>query len=230
MAGISYALIADNMAGFVMSKGWVDAIIVGADRVAANGDTANKIGTYTLAVLAKEHGIPFYVAAPTSTIDLTVGSGDAILIEERDPRELMGFTASGTFEPDSPEAINAFDALTKDGPYDMKLAQGHQMVVERKGGGYTFDAWFRITPPDVQVFNPAFDITPGELVTAFITERGVIRPEPDYETALALHCMLSGGMHEIGIEGFSGAFGGMQAQFNDARPKPESDTHEGDES
>ena len=71
LAGIPNALIADSMAGFVMSKGWVDAIIVGADRIAANGDTANKIGTYALAVLAKHHGIPFYVAAPTSTVDLT---------------------------------------------------------------------------------------------------------------------------------------------------------------
>ena len=219
-AEISYALIADNMAGFVMSKGWVDAIIVGADRIAANGDTANKIGTYTLAVLAKEHGIPFYVAAPTSTIDLTIGSGDDIVIEERDPRELMGFTVSGTFEPDSRDASSAFDLLTKNGAYDMQLAKGHQMVIERKGGGYSFDAWFRITPPNVQVFNPAFDITPGELVTAFITERGVVEPVPDFETSLALRCMLSGGVHEIGVEGFSGAFAGLQPNFNEARPAP----------
>ena len=220
MAGIPSALIADSMAGFVMSKGWVDAIIVGADRIAANGDTANKIGTYTLAVLAKEHGIPFYVAAPTSTIDLTISTGDDILIEERDPRELMGFTVSGTFEPDSPDSSSAFDLLTKDGSYDMQLAKGHQMVIERKGGGYSFDAWFRITPPDVQVFNPAFDVTPGELITAFITERGVVRPTPDYETALGLYCMMSGGLHEIGVEGFSGAFLGMKSGFNEARPEP----------
>jgi len=230
MANISYALIADNMAGFVMSKGWVDAIIVGADRIAANGDTANKIGTYTLAVLAKEHGIPFYVAAPTSTVDLTISSGEDIVIEERDPRELMGFTVSGTFEPDSPESNNAFDLLTKDGSYDMKLAKGHQMVIDRKGGGYGFDAWFRITPPDVQIFNPAFDVTPGELITAFITERGVIRATPDYETALALHCMLSGGIHEIGVEGFRGAFMGMQPQPNEARPAPGNEVPEDDES
>ena len=176
MAGVPSALIADNMAAFVMSQGWVDAIIVGADRIAANGDTANKIGTY----------------------------GEKIVIEERDPRELMGFTVSGAFEPDGPEANRAFDALTKDGAYDMQLTKGHQMVIERKGGGYSFDAWFRITPPDVQVYNPAFDITPGELITAFVTERGVIRPEPDFETMLALMCMMSGGMHEIGIEGFAG--------------------------
>ena len=204
MAGIPSALIADSMAAFVMSKGWVDAIIVGADRIAANGDTANKIGTYGLAVLAKHHDIPFYVAAPTSTIDLTIGSGEDIIIEERDPRELMGFTVSGTFEAGSADANRAFDLLTKDGSYDMKLANGHQMVIERKGGGYAFDGWFRITPPDVQVFNPAFDVTPGELITAIITERGVIRAEPDYETMLALMCMRSGGLHEIGIEGFAG--------------------------
>jgi methylthioribose-1-phosphate isomerase len=203
-AGIPSALIADNMAAFVMEKGWVDAIIVGADRIAANGDTANKIGTYGLAVLAKHHGIPFYVAAPTSTVDLTIGSGEQIAIEERDPRELMGFTVSGTFKAEGVEAARAFDALTKDGAYDMELAQGHQMVIERKGEGYGFDAWFRITPPDVQVFNPAFDVTPGELITAIITERGVIRPEPNFETTLALTCMMSGALHEIGIEGFSG--------------------------
>jgi methylthioribose-1-phosphate isomerase len=204
MAGVPSTLIADNMAGFVMGRGGVDAIVVGADRIAANGDTANKIGTYSLAVLAKHHGIPFYVAAPTSTIDLTIENGDQIVIEQRDPRELEGFTVSGTFEPDSADASRAFDKLTENGAYDMKLAKGHQMVIERKGGGYSFDAWFRITPPDVQVFNPAFDVTPGELVTAFITERGVITPEPDYETSLAIRCMMSGGIHEIGIEGFAG--------------------------
>jgi methylthioribose-1-phosphate isomerase len=202
-AGIPSALIADNMAAFVMKQGWVDAIIVGADRIAANGDTANKIGTYGLAVLAKHHDIPFYVAAPTSTVDLTIGSGTKITIEQRDPRELEGFTVSGTFEPETPDATRAFDALTAEGPYDMKLAKGHQMMIERKGGGYAFDAWFRITPPDVNVFNPAFDVTPGELITAFITERGVVLPQPDFETALALRCMMSGGLHEIGIEGFS---------------------------
>jgi methylthioribose-1-phosphate isomerase len=203
LAGVPNALIADSMAGFIMGKGWVDAIIVGADRIAANGDTANKIGTYALAVLAKHHGIPFYVAAPTSTVDLTINSGDDIVIEERDPREMMGFTVSGTFEPDSSDANKAFDVLTKDGPYDMHLTKGHQMVIDRKGGGYSFDGWFRITPPNVQVFNPAFDVTPGELITAIITERGAIRPEPDFETALSLICMMSGGLHEIGVEGFS---------------------------
>jgi methylthioribose-1-phosphate isomerase len=215
MAGVPSTLIADNMAAFVMERGAVDAVIVGADRIAANGDTANKIGTYGLAVLAKYHGIPFYVAAPTSTVDLTIGSGKDIVIEQRDPRELEGFTVSGTFEPDSADANRAFDLLTNDGAYDMKLAKGHQMMIDRKGGGYAFDAWFRITPPDVEVFNPAFDITPGELITAIITERGVVRPEPEFETALALQCMMSGGMHEIGIEGFTGP-----AEYRPAVPQP----------
>ena len=204
IADIPSALIADSMAASVMKNGWVDAVIVGADRICANGDTANKIGTYGLAILAKEHGIPFYVAAPTSTIDLTMSSGDQISIEERDPRELTGFTVSGTFEPDSKDASRAFDLLTDGGPYEMPMAKGHQMTVQRKGGGYSFDAWFKITPPGIEVYNPAFDVTPATYITAFITERGVVRATPDFETALALNCMGSGGLHEIGIADFSG--------------------------
>lgn len=206
VAGVPSALIADNMAASVMAAGWVDAVIVGADRIAASGDTANKIGTYGLAVLAKHHGIPFYVAAPTSTIDLTLSSGEQIEIEQRDPREMEGVTVSGTFEPDSPEASRALDLLTKEGSYALPLTKGHQMTIDRKGGAYSFDAWFRTTPPNIDVYNPAFDVTPGELVTAFITERGVIRPEPDFETALGICCMGSGGMHELGVEEFSGEF------------------------
>jgi len=86
--GIPVTLICDNMAGWLMAQGKIDAVIVGADRIAANGDTANKIGTYSVAVLAKEHDIPFYVAAPTSTIDLTLADGSLIPIEERSPREV----------------------------------------------------------------------------------------------------------------------------------------------
>src|SRR5207247_10058527 len=86
--GIPTTLIADNMAGHLMARGEVDAVIVGADRIAANGDVANKIGTYTLAVLAKEHGLPFYVAAPLSTIDLATATGESIPIEERAPEEV----------------------------------------------------------------------------------------------------------------------------------------------
>ncbi len=87
--GISYYLITDNMAGWFMSLGEITCVIVGADRIALNGDTANKIGTYTLSVLAKEHGIPFYVAAPTSTFDLSIPSGSEIPIEERSPEEVL---------------------------------------------------------------------------------------------------------------------------------------------
>jgi methylthioribose-1-phosphate isomerase len=108
-AGIPFTLITDSMAGYFMSKGEVDCVIVGADRIAANGDTANKIGTYTLAVLAKEHGIPFYVAAPTTTIDLTLASGTEIPIEERSPEEVTHIQGVA-IAPEGIEVANpAFD-------------------------------------------------------------------------------------------------------------------------
>ena len=130
-AGVDVTLICDNMAGMVMSKGWVQAVIVGTDRVAANGDVANKIGTYSVAVLAKAHGIPFYVACPLSTIDLNTPTGAEIPIEERDPAEVThGFGKS-------------------------------------------------TAPQGVKVFNPAFDVTPHEYVTAIITEKGVVRAPYD---------------------------------------------------
>lgn len=124
---IDVTLITDNMAGHMMKKGLIDAVIVGADRIAANGDVANKIGTYTVALLAREHKIPFYVAAPISTIDLNISHGDDIPIEERDSTE----------------------------------------VTHLKGK--------RIAPAGIKVRNPAFDVTPNSLVTAIITEKGVIR-------------------------------------------------------
>ena len=111
-----------------MATGRVNAVVVGCDRVAANGDTANKIGTYGLAVLAQHHGIPFYVAMPRSTLDMTLESGDAIPIEERSPSEL------------------------------------------RTLGGLP------ISPIDSPVWNPAFDITPAELITAWVTEEGLWTP------------------------------------------------------
>jgi methylthioribose-1-phosphate isomerase len=108
-AGIPVTLITDSMAGYFMSRGEVDCVIVGADRIAVNGDTANKIGTYTLAVLAKEHNIPFYVAVPTTTIDATLATGEEIPIEERRPEEVTGFRGVRT-APDDCEAANpAFD-------------------------------------------------------------------------------------------------------------------------
>lgn len=126
-AGVDVTLICDNMAGHVMSKGWIQAVIVGTDRVAANGDVANKIGTYSVAVLAKAHNIPFYVACPLSTIDLSTPAGADIPIEERHSDEVaVGFGK-------------------------------------------------RTAPQGVAIYNPAFDITPNELVTAIITEKGIIK-------------------------------------------------------
>jgi methylthioribose-1-phosphate isomerase len=133
--GIPMTLITDSMAGHFMSRGKVDLVVVGADRIAANGDVANKIGTYSLAVLAKEHGIPFYVAAPTSTIDVSIASGAEIPIEERSSREVV--EVSGT----------------------------------------------PIAPKGVEAAHPAFDVTPARLITAIVTERGVLRPP--YGPALA---------------------------------------------
>lgn len=132
---IPVTLICDNMAGTLMRQGAVDCVIVGADRIAANGDVANKIGTYSVAVLAREHGLPFYVAAPLSTIDLSLKHGDQIPIEERSPQEI---THCGNV---------------------------------------------RLAPEGIQVRNPAFDVTPARLVTAIITERGVV--QGDYLNGLA---------------------------------------------
>lgn len=126
--GIPVTVITDNMAGMLMRRGEIDAVVVGADRIAANGDVANKVGTYSVAVLAKWHGIPFYVAAPVSTIDLSVADGSGIPIEERSPEEV------------------------------------------------THIAGVRIAPEGVKVMNPAFDVTPAELISAIVTEGGIARP------------------------------------------------------
>ena len=143
---------------------------------------------------AKHHGIPFYVAAPTSTIDLTHQLGRADRHRGARPARADGLHRLGDVRAGPSGGRRAPSTCSpQKGTYDMKLTKGHQMIIDRKGGGYSFDAWFRITPPGIEVFNPAFDVTPGELITAFITERGVIRPEPDFETALALMCMMSGG-------------------------------------
>ena len=130
--GIPCTLITDNMAGHLMSRNEVDLVIVGADRIAANGDTANKIGTYTLAVLARRHGLPFYVAAPLSTFDRSMANGSLIPIEERPADEVTGY-------------------------------RGQRWAPER-----------------VAVRNPAFDVTPADLVTAIICEKGVV-PAPTRE-------------------------------------------------
>lgn len=196
MAGVPFKLITDNMAASIMRRGLVDAVIVGADRIAANGDVANKIGTYGLAVLCKEHGIPFYVAAPSSTVDLTLATGDEIVIEERDAREVTGITVSGVIEPRTSIETKALDALTEAGPYSLGMTKGHQMELSRKGGAYQFDAWVRIAPPNIEVYNPAFDVTPAEYVTAIITERGVARAP--YGASLAEACCGTGAIHELG--------------------------------
>src|SRR5262245_23171351 len=135
--GIPVTLVTDGMSGHLMSRGEVDAVIVGADRIAANGDVANKIGTYMIAVLAQRHGIPFYVAAPLSTIDARLASGDAIPIEERDAAEVRGHAGID---------------------------------------------W---APAGVAVRNPVFDVTPASLVTALITEKGVVH-QPDRRKIAAL--------------------------------------------
>ena len=132
---IPVVLITDNMAGYLMKNREVSAVITGADRIAQNGDAANKIGTYPVAVLAKEHGLPFYVAAPMNTIDFSLADGEAIPIEERKPEEVK------------------------------KLA------------GQV------ITVPDIEVRNPAFDVTPAKYITAIITERGIAKPP--FELSLA---------------------------------------------
>jgi methylthioribose-1-phosphate isomerase len=127
-AGIDVTVLADNMAASLMREGKVDLVIVGADRIAANGDVANKIGTYPLALAARYHGVPFYVAAPWSTVDPATATGDEIEIEHRAADEL--------------------------------------------GHGFTSP----VSPRDVAVYNPAFDVTPAALVTAFVTDRGIVRP------------------------------------------------------
>ncbi|MFM8413027.1 MAG: S-methyl-5-thioribose-1-phosphate isomerase, partial [Alphaproteobacteria bacterium] len=143
-ARIPVTVITDNMAGALMWRGVIDAVIVGTDRTAAIGDVANKIGTYSVAVLAAHHGVPFYVAAPVSSIDLACKTGEQIPIEERAAAE-----------------------------------------VTHVGGK-------QITPAGVKVWNPAFDVTPHDLVTAIVTENGVARPP--YTQSLAK--MVRGGVGE----------------------------------
>jgi methylthioribose-1-phosphate isomerase len=128
-------------------------------------------------------------------VDLTLPDGDAIPIEERPEHEVTGFTVCGTFEADSPAAARAFDVLTENGSYPVRIAKGHRMEFSRKGAAYQLDAWFRVAPLGIEVYNPAFDVTPARLVTGIITERGVARP--DYAESLAGLCVGSGAIHEI---------------------------------
>ncbi len=203
MVGIPHALITDNMAAYVMGEGAVDAVIVGADRIAANGDTANKIGTYGLAVLAEAHGIPFYVAAPTSSIDLTVKKGKDIPIEERNFEEVTGVSWCATVDEPGEQTKAALGSLTEQGAYEFGMSRGHRLVVSRKGEGFQFEGYARTAPSGAAAANPAFDVTPARLVTAFITEVGVIRPKEkadgtrDYAKALAKAAKGSGAIHEL---------------------------------
>jgi len=125
---IPVTVITDNMAGYFMQQKMIDCVVTGADRIAANGDTANKIGTYSLAVLAKFHNIPFYIAAPYSTFDFNIATGDDITIEYRNPKEVSHISG------------------------------------------------IQVVPNGVNILNPAFDVTPSELITAIITERDIITP------------------------------------------------------
>ena len=174
--GIPCTLIADSMVAHVMSHGWIDAVLVGADRICANGDVANKIGTLGLAILADHYAIPFYVCAPSSTMDFSLSDGSQIPIEQRDPRELLGFTTSGVITPQDAQSAQAFDMLTSEGSRALSFKDGHEMDIDRKGGAYSFDAWLRNTPPQVEAYNPAFDVTPARLITSIITENGVYKP------------------------------------------------------
>jgi methylthioribose-1-phosphate isomerase len=127
--GIPFEIITDNMAGYFLRSGQVQKALFGADRIAANGDVANKIGTYMLALAAHDNHVPVFSVAPTSTIDLSIENGNQIPIEERDPEEVLGLQFNGE----------------------------------------------RVTPPGARARNPAFDVTPNRLISAFITENGIVR-------------------------------------------------------
>ena len=159
--GIPVTLITDNSAGSLMRKGKIDLIIVGTDRTVRNGDVANKIGTYPLAVLAKEHGIPFYVAAPTSSIDLSIPTGDEIPIEERDPSEVTHIYGR----------ISYCEGSAEDESCENERGQKGKNVPRVSWGAV------RIAPEGVAVRNMAFDVTPARYITAIITEKGIFRPE-----------------------------------------------------
>ncbi|MCL2883166.1 MAG: S-methyl-5-thioribose-1-phosphate isomerase [Coriobacteriia bacterium] len=174
--GVPCALIADSMAASIMDSGWVSAVFVGADRICANGDTANKVGTLALAIAADYYQVPFYVCAPTSTIDKSLADGSEVTIEQRDGRELAGFSTSGAIIPTDRATLRALDMLTSAGERNLRLNGKNRMNIYRKAGTYAFDAWFQATPPGLPIYNPAFDVTPAELITAVITETGVYPP------------------------------------------------------
>jgi methylthioribose-1-phosphate isomerase len=146
--GISHQIIADNAAGLLLARGGIDMVIVGSDRtLGRTGEVANKIGTYTKAVLAKRHGVPFYVAIPLSTIDWKLRSGDEIPIEERDESEVLG----------------AWGCEETTGARSRPPKSGRRVYV-------------RVANPGSRAFNPGFDVTPAELITGIITPAGIFRP------------------------------------------------------
>lgn len=155
--GVPHTVLADNAAGLLLAQGRVDAVLVGADRIAANGDVANKVGTYLKALAARAAAIPFYVAAPASTIDLGCLNGGAIPIEERDGDEVR--LIGGTAGCDAPAATHT-NKPGNMGEYAHGKACDERVTT-------------RILPADAAVANPAFDITPAAYITALITERGV---------------------------------------------------------
>lgn len=175
-AGLPCALVCDSAAASLMAAGLVDGVVVGADRICANGDVANKIGTYDLACLAMMHRIPFYVAAPNSTIDLACATGADVDIEQRPAREVEGFYAAGRFTPAEGDQRRAFELLCADGPCTLDSSQGHEMRITADGDDEAIDVWMRTTPAGIPIANPAFDITPAALITAIITEKGVYAP------------------------------------------------------
>ncbi|MDR3315684.1 MAG: S-methyl-5-thioribose-1-phosphate isomerase [Coriobacteriales bacterium] len=175
-AGIPCTLIADDAAASLMAAGEVDAVLVGADRICANGDAANKIGTLALAIAANHYHVPFYVCAPLSTFDATLKDGSQIPIERRASSELQGFGASGVVVPDSRLIATVLSAVTGKGKRSFKLKEGHRASIERVTGGYAFDTWLRTTPQKTRVYNPAFDVTPASLISSFVTETGVYAP------------------------------------------------------
>ncbi len=144
---IDYQINIDSAIGFLISRKKLDLIIVGADRIALNGDVANKIGTYPLALMAKEHNIPFYVAAVKATIDFNCKSGSNIKIEKRAPEEILKHTSYW-------ENKNLAKKQTKD-----------------------FDPLLEIAPKGAKAFNPVFDITPAKLINGIITEDGIFKPK-----------------------------------------------------
>lgn len=154
MAEVPNVLICDDMAASVMGSGWVDAVVVGADRICANGDVANKIGTYGLAVLAHAHNIPFYVAAPNSSVDLGCATGDDVTIEQRDPREIEGTIYDGIITPTTAGDATALDQLTAEGTRELDTKGIHHLLLSRKGGAYELDAWMRQTPPTCSCTTP----------------------------------------------------------------------------